>query len=335
VTITIRDVAREAGVSTATVSRALRGLGNVDPLTREHIQRVADRLDYIISPTASRLAGGRAGTVAVLSPHISKWYFATALAGVERAMSEADVDLLVHTVGDAPLPSPSLAERRMRSRVDGVLVLGTLAASPDVSALVGRRFPMVLVGARRDDVSSVAIDDVEGARMATQHLVNLGHKRIGLIDGRAGLEPVQPEDDRRRGYVEVLESAGLCVESRLRVPGNFTTAGGEDAMNTLLAASSPPTAVFALSDQMAYGAMRALRRHGVRPGHDVALVGFDGHDMADMMELTTVSQPVEDLGEQGARDLLALLADPDCGLVERTLPVALQVRASSAPPPLV
>lgn len=331
-TITIRDVAREAGVSTATVSRALRGLGNVDPVTREHICRVADRLDYVISPTASRLAGGRTGAVAVLSPHISKWYFATALAGVERVMRESDIDLLVHTVGDSPYPQPTLAERRMRSRVDGVLVLGTLGDSADVSALVERRLPLALIGTRRQGVSSVAIDDVEAARMGTQHLVNLGHRRIGLIGGRPGNAPFQPEEDRRAGFTEVLEAAGLCVDPRLQAPGNFTTAGGEDAMNTLLAQSAPPTAVFALSDEMAYGAMRALRRHGMRAGHDLALVGFDGHDMADLMELSTVSQPVEDLGEQGARNLLAVLAAPDGEGEERILPTTLQVRASSAPP---
>jgi LacI family repressor for deo operon, udp, cdd, tsx, nupC, and nupG len=332
VAITIRDVAREAGVSTATVSRALRGLGNVDPVTKEHVRRVADRLDYVISPSASRLASGRTGTVAVLTPSISRWYFATLLAGVERVVQEADVDLLLHTVGDPLEPVPSLAERRMRSRVDGVLVLGLPPANPDVTGLVRRGFPVILVGTRLAGVSSVAIDDVEGARVATQHLVNLGHRRVGLIGGRLGQGPFLPEVDRLAGYRQVLRAANLCIEAPLQVPGNFTKAGGEAAMNTLLAQSEPPTAVFAMSDEMAFGAMRALRRHGLRAGPDLALVGFDGHDMADLMELTTVSQPVEDLGEQGARDLLALLADPTRECTDRTVSTSLHVRATTAPP---
>ena len=329
--ITIREVAREAGVSTATVSRALRGLGNVDPVTREHIKRVADRLDYVISPTASRLASGRTGSVAVLTPSISKWYFATLLAGVERTMQEADVDLLLHTVTDPMVSSPSLAERRLRSRVDGVLVLGLPAASPDVNGLLRHRFPFTLVGTQVNGVCSVCIDDVDGARVATQHLVNQGHKRIGLIGGRPGSGSFLPELHRTTGYLEVLAAAGLAAEVRLQVSGNFTKAGGEEAMNTLLAQPEPPTAVFAMSDEMAFGAMRALRRHGLRAGSDLALVGFDGHDMADLMDLTTVSQPVEELGAQGAQDLLALLACPNKECQERVLPTSLQVRGSTAP----
>jgi DNA-binding LacI/PurR family transcriptional regulator len=256
------------------------------------------------------------------------------LAGVEQVMQEADVDLLLHTVRDLTAPSPALAERRMRSRVDGLLVLGVPPASPDVMALVGRGFPMILVGSRLIGVSSVAIDDQQGARVATQHLVNLGHRRIGLIGGRPGAGSFLPEGDRTAGYLEVLRAARLCVEARLQVSGNFTTAGGEEAMNALLALSEPPTAVFAMSDEMAFGAMRALRRHGLRAGSDLALVGFDGHDMADLMELSTVSQPVVDLGEQGARELLALLAHPEKECTQRTLATALQVRGTTAAPRL-
>jgi DNA-binding LacI/PurR family transcriptional regulator len=302
----------------------------VDPVTREHIRRVADRLDYVISPAASRLASGRTGTVAVLAPSISKWYFATLLAGVERVVQEADVDLLLHTVGDPTVPSPSVAARRMRSRVDGVLVMGLPASNPDVRVLAGNRFPVVLIGTRVPGITSVAIDDADGGRVATQHLVNLGHTRIGLIGGRLGRGPFKPELDRQAGYAAVLREAGLCVDPTLHVPGNFSTAGGELAMNTMLAQSEPPTAVFAMSDEMAYGAMRALRRHGLRAGPDLALVGFDGHDMADLMELTTVSQPVEDLGEHGARELLAMLAIPTKDCTERTLPTVLEVRRSTA-----
>ena len=122
-----------------------------------------------------------------------------------------------------------------------------------------------------------------------KHLVNLGHRRIGLIGGRSGSGPFLPEVDRGTGYVDVLAGVDLAeasLDAGLQVPGNFTTAGGEEAMNTLLAQSEPPTAVFAMSDEMAFGAMRALRRHGLRAGADLALVGFDGHDMADLMDLT-------------------------------------------------
>jgi len=329
VTLTIRDVAREAGVSTATVSRALRGLGNVDPVTAEHVRRVADRLDYVVSATASRLASGRTGSVAVVTPAISRWYFATLLTGVERVMQEADMDLLLHRSADPKVSSPALADRRLRSRVDGVLVLSLPSTSPDVVALRRRRMPVTLIGSRLAGLSSVTIDDVEGARLATQHLVNLGHQRIALIGGAPGPGPFIPEVSRLEGYLEVLEQAGLKADARLQVPGNFTMAGGEAAMNSLLALRRPPSAVFCMSDEMAFGALRALRRHGLTAGADMALVGFDGHDMADLLDLTTVAQPVEELGEAGARDLLGRLADETAGPVERILPTTLVVRGST------
>ena len=121
--ITIRDVAQAAGVSTATVSRALRGLPHVDPETRERVRRVAAELDYVVSPSASRLASGRTGTVAVITPFIDRWFFSTVLSGISDVLQESDVDLLVYEVGD-PATSPGLpAERRLRGRVDGVIVV--------------------------------------------------------------------------------------------------------------------------------------------------------------------------------------------------------------------
>jgi len=249
-------------------------------------------------------------------------------------MKDADVDLILHTVsGDSRGAASSLPERRLRSRVDGALVLGQLENSRDMAELLRRRFPVALVGLTATGVPSVCIDDTDGARVATQHLVNLGHKRIGLISGRTGRGPLLPEINRVAGYLEVLRAAGLPQNPGLQIPGHFTKAGGEEAMNTLLAQRDPPSAVFAMSDEMAFGAMRALRRHGLRAGPDLALIGFDGHDMADLMDLTTVAQPVERLGEEAARELLALLAEPSREWHERTLPTALQVRGSTAPPP--
>lgn len=329
--LTIREVALEAGVSTATVSRALRGLGNVDPATAEHVRRVADRLDYVVSPAASGLASGRTGSVAVLTPFIARWFFSTLLAGVESAMQEAAVDLLLHRVGDPMASSPVVADRRLRSRADGVLVLGLPAASPDVVGLRRRRLPVVLVGTHVAGMTSVSIDDGDAGRVATQHLVNLGHKRIGLIGGLAGHTPFVAQKSRRAAYLEVLHDAGLQAHRELEAPGFFTVAGGEAAMNTLLARPKPPTAVFAMSDEMAFGALRALRRHGVRAGEDVAVVGVDGHDMADLLELSTVSQPVEEQGRLGAQLLIQRLENPSLEPSSLVLPTTLCVRASTSP----
>lgn len=327
--ITAREVAREAGVSTATVSRALRGLSNVDPATRDLVLKVAERLDYVLSPTASRLASGRTDSIAVITPSISRWYFATQLEGIERVMQEAQIDMLLHTVGDESLPGLGLADRRLRSRVDGVLVLGLPHTSPQVTALVNRGLPFVLVGSVLAGVSSVSIDDTLGGRLATQHLINLDHQRIGLIAGDPASNPFLPETNRKAGYVAALKDAGLPHDPRLTVPGYFARTGGEQAMNALLAAAEPPTAVFAMSDEMAFGALRALHAHGLAAGRDVSLIGFDGHEMANLLDLTTVRQPVAQLGELAAEDLVARLADPSLAAKQRVLPTTLEVRSST------
>ncbi len=328
--ITIRDVAREAGVSTATVSRALRGLPNVDPVTREHVKRVADRLDYVISPAASRLASGRAGSIAVITPFLARWYFSKVLHGVERILQRSDLDLLLYSTGDPSEVHRVPPHRRLRRRVDAVLVIGLPVDSPDLQELFELDLPVTLIGAHSAGVSSVSIDDVEGGRMATQHLVNLGHERIGLISGRPLPTPFFPENDRLSGYQQALSASGLVVDQQLQVPGFFTIEGGEHAMTAQLAQPKPPTAVFAMSDEMAFGALRALRRHGLQPGRDVSIVGFDGHEMADLLDLTTVCQPAEDLGALAARCLLDLLDDPSIEPQAKRLPTQLYVRGSTA-----
>src|SRR5262249_48892241 len=153
-------------------------------------------------------------------------------------------------------------------------------------------------------VSSVSIDDVEGGRRATQHLINLGHERIGIISGRPLPSPFTPERDRYRGYLEALEQAGIRPDLDLVTNGFFTVEGGEDAIAALLAQPRPPTAVFAISDEMAFGALTALRRHGLSAPQDISVVGFDGHDMSELLGLTTVEQPVAEIGARAARALL-------------------------------
>jgi len=330
--MTIRDIAREAGVSTATVSRALRGLPNVDPVTRAKVQSVAERLDYVVSPAASRLASGRAGSIAVISPFVARWYFATVLSGVERVLQRSDLDLLLFSVGDPSETHRVPPHRKLRRRVDAFLIIALEAASPDLRELFEFDLPITLIGSQREGVASVSIDDVVGGRTATQHLINLGHRRIAIISGRQLPSPFTPERDRYRGYLEALESAGLTPEPGFVTHGYFTVEGGADAMTSLLALPEPPTAVFAISDEMAFGALRALRRHGLQAGRDVSIVGFDGHDMADLLDLTTVVQPVEELGAQAARALLDRVLDPSSEPRQVQLATKLVVRGSSGPP---
>ena len=329
--ITIRDVAQAAGVSTATVSRALRGLPHVDPETRERVRRVAQEMDYVVSPSASRLASGRTGTVAVITPFIDRWFFSTVLSGISDVLQAREVDLIVFEVGD-PSTSPGLpAERRLRGRADGMIVVTLPTDAPRIADLLEIGLPASFIGAPWPGVPSVCIDDAAAARTATQHLINLGHERIGIISGRP--QASESQANRSRGYQEAMSGAGLAVDSRLDAHGYFTVAGGEAAMTTLLSQPQPPTAVFAMSDDMAFGAIRSLQRHGIRPGTDIGIASIDGHDLAELLDLTTVGQPVAQMGRMAAEALLArMVSGEEPGDTEVIVPTTLVVRGSTVQP---
>lgn len=332
--ITIRDVALAAGVSTATVSRALRGLPNVDPVTRDRITAVASELDYVISPSASRLASGRTGSIAVITPFISRWFFATVLSGVESVLQAAGMDLLLMSVSETTSGHHRLPPApRLRRRVDGVLVIAMPPSDPQLRDVLNLGMPTSMIGVSVDGVPSVTIDDVFAARVATQHLINLGHTRIGMIGGSPAALPFTAEFDRGSGFRHAMSESDIGFPSTLEAFGYFTVQGGEQAMTELLTQRDQPTAVFAMSDEMAFGAMRALRNHGLRPGVDVSVVGMDGHDMSEHLELTTVVQPVFDLGRIAAEALLVQLRTlpQDVNLEPTRVPTQLVVRSSTAP----
>jgi LacI family repressor for deo operon, udp, cdd, tsx, nupC, and nupG len=331
-TVSIEDVAARAGVSTATVSRALRGLPNVSDLTRERVRDAARALDYVVSPSASSLATGRTSTVGVVVPYVGRWFFGQVIAGAESALRQAGFDLLLYTVGLDDSRRRFFEELPVRRRVDALLVLSLPLTDSEVASIAGLRLPTALVGATVPGFSSVRIDDVGGATKAVNHLINLGHQRIAVIHG-AGIEPAQftAPEDRRRGYQSALASAGLEADPSLEVDGGFTLAGGERAMSSLLSAKQPPTAVFAMSDEMAFGALRAIRRAGLRCPEDVSVVGFDDHEMAEMLDLTTVAQPVMEQGVLAVGHIMAELRG-EAAPSDELVMTHVVIRGTTAPP---
>ena len=330
--ITIRDVAEAAGVSTATVSRALRGLPNVDERTRRRVQQIAGDLDYVISPSASRLASGRTGSVAVITPYIARWFFSTVLSGVEDVLQESDMDLLLISIGDHKNKvNRSPVVPRLRRRVDAILMIAVPPDEPQLREIVDLALPTATIGLKVPGVPSVTIDDVAAARLATQHLINLGHRRIGIIEGSAADNASTVQLDRKMGFNKAMAEAGIPVDPESESLGYFTVEGGEAAMTTLLTQPNPPTAVFAFSDEMAFGALRAMRAHGLRPGVDVSIVGVDGHDMSEHLDLSTVVQPVSDLGRIATHSLLAQLVDGQLHAEPVQVATQLVVRGSTGP----
>lgn len=351
----IDDVARLAGVSTATVSRALRGLPTVSAATRRRVLAAAEQLQYAVSPSASRLAGGRTGTVAVVVPRITRWFFATVVEAVEDHLHENGYDLLLYNLGGREQTRRRvLRTASLHKRVDAIILVATPLRPADVTALTKLDLPGVTIssGSGVPGWPCVRIDDVAAARTATRHLLDLGHTRIAHISG-------DPDDelaftthlDRRRGYQEALRGAGIRPDPSLDVESQFTIDGGIQAATELLARGEPPTAIFAACDEMAMGAMTALRDAGLRVPQDVSVIGVDDHDLAGVLGLSTIAQPAAEQGQLAARILLDPLgvraAEPYGGLVPapRTaepdgdtptppviLPTRLVVRESTAPP---
>jgi DNA-binding LacI/PurR family transcriptional regulator len=289
----IEDVARRAGVSIATVSRALRGLPDVAAATRDRVLEAAAELDYVASPFAARLASGRTATIGAVVPFVNRWFFAEVIDTVETAFRNAGFDLLLYNLGDKSGRERFFDVLPVRKRVDALLVVSLVLSDDEVAALSALGIPVGLLGFRRPGFLSTRIDDVSSAAAAVQHLLDLGHVRIGLIGGDTD-DPMRftPPLHRADGYRQRLRAAGIEPDPALEVLGYFTMAGGEDACEALLDLPDPPSAIFAESDEMAAGAWRALKRHGLRVPDDVALIGFDDHPTARLIDLSTVRQPV-------------------------------------------
>lgn len=331
-TASIEDVAKLAGVSIATVSRSLRGLPDVAEATRDRVLAAARELDYVASPFAARLASGRAATVGVIVPFVHRWYFAEVLGAVESVLQQAGFDLLLYNLGDQRGRQRFFELMPVRKRVDAIVFASLVLTDEEADALRELGIPVGMVGVDQPGVHSTRIDDKEAARNAVRHLVERGHRRIGLIGGDTD-DPMRftPPHHRRVGYLDALHEAGLEYDPDLEILGYFTVDGGEAATRTLLQRDPRPTALFAESDEMAYGAIRAIRRAGLRVPHDVAVIGFDDHASAALLDLSTMRQPVIEQAEDLTTRVLAAITDPDIEPYVKVLPTELVVRGSTDP----
>jgi LacI family repressor for deo operon, udp, cdd, tsx, nupC, and nupG len=328
---TIRDVAEAAGVSIATVSRELHGLPRVSEATRQRVLAAAAELRYVASPSAASLASGQTNAIGVVAPFVNRWYFAAIVHSAEERLRKAGYDLLLYSLGtDSHERRRAFSGTLLRKRVDAVLVLGLHPTAEEVAALSAVGGPVAVVGASVPGWASVRIDDEGAARCAVRHLLDLGHRRIGFIGGDDPLHTAMPAD-RRRGYRTELAAASLSVLPELEAVGGFTVSGGHAAAARLLELAEPPTALFAASDEMAMGAVQAARHAGLRVPQDLSVIGIDDHEMAELLELTTVAQPVVAQGVLAAEMILAALGEPDQPLPSVTVPTALVVRGTTGP----
>lgn len=334
--VNIVAVAQRAGVSPATVSRSLRGMAKVAPETRQRVLDAARDLSYEHSPRASGMASGSRRAVAVVVPYITRWFFSTVTAGAVDHLRVNGYDVTLYHLGDAAIRDRFFERMPLDARVDGVLTLSMPLTEEHTLALRALDIPLVSVGSPIPGSPSAGIDENAAARSAVNHLLHLKHERIGFIAGEAD----DPRFDfvssaaRRLGYEQALRAAGLTVDERLVAAGPHGLEGGAAAMTQLLARSIMPTAVFAEYDELAIGALWALRRSGLDVPGDVSIIGIDDHEMAAMLDLTTIAQNVTAQGEIAAQLLLQVLRGEagEAAVDPVLLPTRLMLRGSTSPP---
>ena len=330
--VNMADVAAMAGVSISTVSRALRGMPGVSDTQRERIRRIADDLSYVISPEASSLSRGGTGRVAVVVPTINHWYFSSMLAGVEAVMRDAGLDVLIYHVGGVSDRRRFFHELPARRKADAVIVIALPVPEQEAARLELMGVQVVVAGGRMLDYPHVRIDDRNVGHRAAQHLIGLGHRRIAMIRTHDDEGVLWPADlARTQGYRDALAEHGLRYDGRLVVTTRFGPRGGMEAAQQLLALPQRPTAIFAHSDEVAFGALRALHVAGVDVPGEMSVVGVDDHPMAEIHDLTTVRQPVDLQGRIAASVVLDLINGRPVAERSTCLPTELVVRGSTAP----
>jgi LacI family transcriptional regulator len=330
---TIHDVAAHAGVGPSTVSRVLNDSPRVSPDTRGRVLASIETLGYRPNPMARGLSRGRCQTLGVIVPFFTHASAVERLRGVVAALHDSRYDLVLFNVESPAHRDEHLATLTRRDRADGLLVLSLPSSPQEVERMTSAGIPVVLVDARGIGVSMVVTDDVEGGRIATRHLVALGHERIAFI----GEDPenefgFSSTCDRERGYREVLGEAGIPVRKGLIAYGPHDRTVSHRLTEQLLARRERPTAIFASSDVQAMGVLAAARAANLDVPRDLSVVGFDDIEISAYAGLTTVRQPLYESGFLGASILLEAVAGNGKAPVIKELPLELVARTSAGPP---
>ncbi|HSP27563.1 MAG TPA: substrate-binding domain-containing protein, partial [Ilumatobacteraceae bacterium] len=256
-------------------------------------------------------------------------------AGAEAVCNESGYEFLVVGVGSQAECDRLLDERsRLERRADGVVLVNIPTTNEQAASLLDRGVSLATIGTSVDGAPSVFIDDVEVGRLAAVTLADFGHRRIGLING-LGEDPLNFAVPKRRkvGFLAGLRERNLEFDERCEAGGNFGIDGGQEAMAALLDLDAAPTAVFAMSDEMAFGALMELKRRDLHPGVDVSLLGVDDHDVARVVELSTIRQEVPAQGAAAARSLILAMTKAPLDLAPQLSTIELVLRATTGPPP--
>lgn len=331
--VTIYDVAEQAGVGIATVSRVLNDSPRVRQETRQRVLAAMEELDYRPSPIAQRLSLRKTLTIGVIVPFFTRPSFVERLRGVEAAVAESEYDLIVYNVETPERRDAYFREVPHRQRIDGLIIISLSPTDDDVRHFSASGMPTVLIDARHPQLDRVIVDDVGGGRLATQHLIDQGHRKIGYVsDPLENPFNFRSSRDRYTGYREALEQAGIAFEPPYHRPGEHGLHQARVLAEQLLDLDDPPTAIFAASDTQAMGVLEALRSRRLDCPEDVAVVGYDDIEVAEYLGLTTIRQPLYESGLRGVELLLDTIERPGQPAEKIVLPVSLIQRRTTGDP---
>lgn len=327
---TIKNVARAAGVSVATVSRALQMPGRVAPDTRAKVSAAVERLGYTPNVQARNLRTAKTSMIVALVPDISNCFFAGVIRGIEDVATRNGYSVLLGDIQD-----DVSREQRYSDMISARVVDGMITLLPRVPKIQwAGRLPIVNACEYVDDpaITSVYVNNEAAAGDATRYLLTLGHRQIAFIGGQAS-SPISI--DRKRGYEQALLQAGVTPSRKLCAQGDFSMAAGVRGVELIFAAGEPFTAVLCASDEIAIGVLQAAKARGFRVPQDLSIIGFDNIIFSQYMDppLTTVAQPQEDLGREAMMLLLNIFDEQDIPPCKRILSTQLVVRGSTGPEP--
>ncbi len=328
--VTIRDVARHAGVSHQTVSRVINGNERVSPETRTRVEAAIDELGYRPNAMARSMARGRSGVLACIAPNLTDYTFASMIDGAEREARQLGYFLLSASAPDEETFAALVDELVTSRRAEGMIIInpyqdGRFHHLP-------QNHPIVFAGARprAEATNSVALDDESAGSLATQHLLDLGHHQIGCITGPMSEDCSQ---DRSDGYKSALAEAAINFNPAIVIEGDWSARSGYDALMQLAQEGQLPQAIFAQNDQMAVGALRAARDLGLQVPDQLSMIGIDDIPLAAYFEppLTTFKQDFVTLGTEAVRLLIDSVEKPDSPRRQLRLPAQLVLRQSTKP----
>lgn len=328
----MRDIAKIAGVSSATVSRVINGLSTVRPATAERVQRVIDELKFIPNGSATTLKYGRSSTYGLIIPDITNPFFSEFIRSFEGILCDTNHNLLMATTESQALRMQKTIHRMLVSQVEGIVLLASEIETLPIEAVVNNRVPLVTMDRRLvgKGLSDVSVDSTRGMNAAVRHLYGLGHRKIGYIGGSAG---PTISDHRLTSFVRAMAGKSLAVEDRFLREGNYRINGGEAAMAELLQLAAPPTAIITANDLTAIGALRVIHKAGFSVPWDFSIVGFDDIELSDIIypPLTTLRLSRQELAKTFVNALEALLSDRERAGTQYKVETSLVIRDSTGP----